>query len=374
MSIATQGFIRPFVELARRTEEIHGPTLALAAGLFILLRIMRLVTPRVPGALVAVALAIGLSITLDLSGKGVALVGEIATGLPRVVLPDVRGMVSEEFALSAIGIFVVSFISGIVTARSFATRNRYRIDADRELIGFGAANVAAGLFGGFPVTGADSRTAINDALGGKTQVAGLVAAVSLAFSSLFLIRLLVHLPLAALAAVLAAMSAKTNSTRLMRQIRINAPRSNRSTAAERRPYLPRRSRQPRRRTRSCRRRAPPLRRRPQWHRRRPLPRRQWLRRLRMWSRSPQRRPRLRLPTAPRRRRVMGMGRRAPVARNALPGSPRAAIARPRIAALGFAAFRRTELIGGSCDPWFAVLPQREGSEKRASQSRSRSSG
>jgi sulfate permease, SulP family len=84
--------------------------------------------------------------------------------------------------------------SSIVTARSFATRNRYRIDADRELIGFGAANVAAGLFGGFPVAGADSRTAINDALGGKTQVAGLVAAVSLAFSLLFLTRLLIFLP------------------------------------------------------------------------------------------------------------------------------------------------------------------------------------
>jgi Sulfate permease family len=80
---------------------------------------------------------------------------------------------------------------------------RTRIDADRELIGFGAANVASGLFGGFPVTGADSRTAINDALGGKTQVAGLVAAVSLTFSLLFLTRLLVYLPLAALGAVLA---------------------------------------------------------------------------------------------------------------------------------------------------------------------------
>jgi SulP family sulfate permease len=142
MSITAHGFIRPFVELARRTDEIHGPTLALAAGLFILLRIMRPLTPRVPGPLIAVALAIALSIILDLSGEGVALVGEIATGLPTIVLPDLRGMASEEFALSAIGIFLVSFISGIVTARSFATRNRYRIDADRELIGFGAANLA----------------------------------------------------------------------------------------------------------------------------------------------------------------------------------------------------------------------------------------
>lgn len=222
MAIGTHGFIRPFVEFARRTDEIHWPTLALAAGLFILLRIMHLVTPRVPGPLVAVALSIAVSITLDLSRQGVALVGEIATGLPTVVLPDLRGMASEEFALSAIGIFVVSFISGIVTARSFAARNRYRIDADRELIGFGAANIAAGLFGGFPVAGADSRTAINDTLGGKTQVAGLVAAVSLAFSLLFLSRLMVHLPLAALGAVLASAAVDLFDVRaLIRIWRIN---------------------------------------------------------------------------------------------------------------------------------------------------------
>ena len=204
MSIAAHGFIRPFGELAHRTGEVHGPTLALAGSLFILLRIMRLATPRVPGPLVAVVLGIVASITLDLSGEGVSVVGEIATGLPTFILPDLRAMVSEEFVLSAIGIFVISFISSIVTSRSFATRNRYRIDADRELIGFGAANVAAGLFGGFPVAGADSRTAINDSLGGKTQVAGLVAAVSLAISVLFLTRLMVHLPHAALGAVLAS--------------------------------------------------------------------------------------------------------------------------------------------------------------------------
>ena len=176
MSIAAHGLVRPFVELAGRTGEIHGPTLALAAGLFILLRVMRHVTPRAPGPLLAVALAIVLVITLDLSGKGIALVGQIPTGLPTASLPDLRGMTSEDVALSAIGILLVSFSSGIVTARSFAARNRYRIDANRELIGFGAANVAAGLFGGFPVTGADSRTAVNEALGGKTQLAGLLAA------------------------------------------------------------------------------------------------------------------------------------------------------------------------------------------------------
>ena len=70
--------------------------------------------------------------------------------------------------------------SGMVTARSFATRNRYEIDVDREFIALGACNVAAGLSQGFAVTGADSRTAIGDVMGGKSQVTGLVAAATMA--------------------------------------------------------------------------------------------------------------------------------------------------------------------------------------------------
>jgi high affinity sulfate transporter 1 len=219
MSIAAHGFVRPFVELARRIDEIHGPTLLLAVGLFILLRVLRRLAPRVPGPLLAVALGIALSITLDLPSKGVALVGGIGAGLPTIILPNLGGMASEDLVLSAIGIFVITFSSGIVTARSFATRKGDRIDANKELIGFGAANVAAGLFGGFPVTGADSRTAINDALGGKTQLAGLMAAVSLAFSLLFLTDLLAYLPLAALGAVLASAAVDLFDYRSLMQIR-----------------------------------------------------------------------------------------------------------------------------------------------------------
>jgi high affinity sulfate transporter 1 len=220
--IAAHGFVRPFVELARKLDEVHGPTLALAAGLFILLRVVRRLAPRVPGPLFAVAIGVALSIALDLPSKGVALVGEIATELPTLALPDVRDMDADALVLSAIGLLVISFSSGLVTARSFATRNRYRVDANRELIGFGAANIAAGLFGGFPVTGADSRTAINEALGGKTQVAGLVAAVSLALSLLLLTDLLAYLPHAALGAVLASAAVDLFDYRALRQVwRVN---------------------------------------------------------------------------------------------------------------------------------------------------------
>jgi len=218
VEIAAHGFFRPFIEIARKAAEIHGLTLALGAGLFVLLRLMRRFTPRLPGPLLAVALAIALSLALDLTSRGVALVGSIPTGLPAMALPDWHGLASENVVLSAIGILLVSFSSGIITARSFAARNRYRVDADRELIGFGAANIAAGLFGGFPVTGADSRTAVNEALGGKTQLAGLVAAIALSFSLLFLTDLLAYLPHAALGAVLASAAVDLFDVKALRKI------------------------------------------------------------------------------------------------------------------------------------------------------------
>ena len=90
----------------------------------------------------------------------------------------------------------------MVTARSFAARNRYEIDVDREFIALGACNIAAGLSQGFAVTGADSRTAVSDAMGGKTQVTGLVAAAAMAIVLLFLTDTLRFLPGSALGAVL----------------------------------------------------------------------------------------------------------------------------------------------------------------------------
>jgi high affinity sulfate transporter 1 len=204
VAISAHRFFPPFIELARKAEQIHVPTVAVGIGLFVLLRILRWVAPRLPGPLIAVALAILLSTVLDLKQAGVAVVGEILGGLPAIGLPDLGAVSFDAAALSIIGLLLIVFSSGIVTARSFAVRNRYRVDPDSELIGFGAANVASGLFGGFPVTGADSRTAVNEALGGRTQLAGLLAAVALAASLLFLSDLLAHLPLAALGAVLAS--------------------------------------------------------------------------------------------------------------------------------------------------------------------------
>jgi MFS superfamily sulfate permease-like transporter len=97
---------------------------------------------------------------------------------------------------------LISFTSGVLTAKSFAQRNGYDIDADQELRAFGAGNIAAALAQGFPVTGADSRTAVNDAMRGRTQLVGIVAAVAMLLVLFFLTAPLALVPTTALAAVI----------------------------------------------------------------------------------------------------------------------------------------------------------------------------
>ncbi len=204
VKVASDGLVGPILEIARRASEIHWPTLLLAGSLLVLLRVLAARLPALPGPLVAIALATALSMLFDLPGHGIAVIGRIPSELPEFSLPIRTGVPLDELVLGAGAVLLVSFGSGIVTARSFAARAKEQIDANRELVGFGAANIAAGLFGGFPITASNSRTAVNLSMGGKTQLAGVVAAVSLMLAVLFLDKPLSFVPNAALGAVLAS--------------------------------------------------------------------------------------------------------------------------------------------------------------------------
>ena len=186
-----------------KIDDAHLPTLSLGITLLIGLVALRRFAPRVPGALVVVVVGIVLSVGLDLQQLGVSVVGSVPAGLPELfhipILPvgDYPTLVRD-----AAGLALVSFTSGILTAKSFAQRNRYEIDPDRELIGFGACNIVAGLTQGFPVTGSDSRTAVNDAMGGKSQLVGVLAGGVMLLSLFLLTEPLAYVPNAALAAVI----------------------------------------------------------------------------------------------------------------------------------------------------------------------------
>lgn len=204
VKIDSDGLLRPLVELAGKADQIHWPSVALGVGLFVLLRAMGKWARAVPGPLVALGLATALSAAFDFPGLGIRVVGAIPARLPSPMLPIPHDVSVTQLIPGAIAVLIVSFGAGIVTARSFGAKNRYAVDANRELLGFGAANLAAGLFGGFAVTASDSRTAINDSMGGRTQLAGVVSAAALALAVLFLSDALSLLPTPALGAILAS--------------------------------------------------------------------------------------------------------------------------------------------------------------------------
>ena len=196
------GFLRPLAELAGRHAAIHLSSLLLGLVLLAGLRLQRRLAPRAPGPLLALAMALLADRLLDLEALGVATVGAIPAALPSLALPWPAPVPLDQLLVPALGITLVSFGSGIVTARSFAARAGDSVDASRELSGFAAADILTGLLGGFPVTGADSRTAVNQLMGGRTQIAGLAAALALTAALLWLGDLLAALPVPALAAVL----------------------------------------------------------------------------------------------------------------------------------------------------------------------------
>jgi high affinity sulfate transporter 1 len=201
-SLEPGGFFRLMIQFISKLGQTHGLTLAAGLAFFILLRLLKRVAPKIPGPLVAVALGIAASSLFHLGGRGVALLGTIPAGLPPLMIPNMGAADLGPLALGAVGLALISFNSGMVTARGFAVKNRYEIDSNQEFIALGVADIGAGLLQGFAVSGADSRTAVNDSVGGKSQVTGLVAAGLLILVLLFFTAPLALLPIAVLSAVL----------------------------------------------------------------------------------------------------------------------------------------------------------------------------
>ncbi len=196
-----RGFFRKLFEIGSRVGEAHVPTVALGAALFALLFVLKRLAPRIPGPLVASIAAIVAVSALGLDAMGVALVGALPAGLPAPRMPDVALSDIGSLLFGAGGMAILAYCSMIPTVRGFAAKNGYVVDANREFVALGVCNLAAGLGQGFVVSGADSRTVVADAAGGKTQLTGIVAAIVMAAVLLFFTAPLASLPKAALAAI-----------------------------------------------------------------------------------------------------------------------------------------------------------------------------
>ncbi|MCU0934781.1 MAG: SulP family inorganic anion transporter [Gammaproteobacteria bacterium] len=193
------GILPRVIEIAGNLGQTHGPTFAVGAAAFAVLLVTPRVLPRLPAALVTMVLA---AVVVAFTGLGVATIGTVPAGLPALSLPSVPLDLIEDVVAAAAGIALVSFSSAMLTARSFAEKNRYDIDVDREFAALGAANIASAVSQGFAISGAASRTAMSDASGGRTRVAGLFAAAAVALVLVLLADGLQYVPVAALGAVL----------------------------------------------------------------------------------------------------------------------------------------------------------------------------
>ena len=207
-SVDADGFVpelRGFVHGVTSGETVTA-SLAVGAGALVLILVLQRAIPRVPAVLVAVVLAILAVNLFDLTASGVSVVGPLPSGFPPFTIPRVALSDLSLLVAGAFGIVFVALADTISTASAFAARAGDRVHGDQEMIGIGAANVAAGLFQGFPVSTSGSRTAVAEQAGAKTQVAGLVGAGTIVLILVAVPGLLKNLPQPALAAVVIAAS------------------------------------------------------------------------------------------------------------------------------------------------------------------------
>ena len=202
ITLSAEGFFPRVLEFLGRLPGTHLPTLAVGLLTLGVLYAAGRLAPRLPAALVAMLVAGIVVQLLALQSVGVSVIGAVPAGLPALAVPWVPLHQMPALLAEAAGLTLLSFSSTMLAARGFAERNRYDIDADREIAALGAANVASALSQSFAVTGSGLRTAVAEASGARTQVAGLVAAAALVLVLVFLTSPLQHIPSVALAAVL----------------------------------------------------------------------------------------------------------------------------------------------------------------------------
>ena len=201
--------IGPLRDLVRITQGILGgqvnwTSFAVGGGTLAAILLLK-PYKRIPGLLLAVVAAtivVGL-LNLDVTA-GVKVLGPLPQGLPSFALPRISFAHLSEVIIGGGAVAMVAFADTSVLSRTYAAKIRTPVDPNQEMIGLGAANLAAGLFQGFPISSSSSRTPVAEAAGAKTQLTGIVGAIAVALLLMFAPNLLKDLPSSALAAVVIA--------------------------------------------------------------------------------------------------------------------------------------------------------------------------
>ena len=199
LHVTKQSFFEDALSLVQHIPETSLPTLAVASATLAALIAMEVLLPHAPAPLVIVGSAIGVSCFLGIAARGVSTVGHIPQGLPSLTLPDVHLV----WALlpGALGLGLMSFTESVAAGRAFIRRGEPSINANREFIATGAANIGGALLGAMPAGGGTSQTSVVRAAGGRSQKATLVTAAAAFATMLLLAPILGLLPNATLAAI-----------------------------------------------------------------------------------------------------------------------------------------------------------------------------
>ena len=212
------GFAQHLLAILRALPHTQWPTLLMALAVLVVILLADRFARKVPGPLLAVALAIAGTWLFHLDQHGLAVVGRVQAGLPAFRIPPLSlPNLSHLLPLSA-SMFLVIVAQSAATARSFAQKYNEPLSENRDLVALGAANAAAGLSGTFVVNGSPTKTAVVDSAGGRTQVSQLATALVVLVVLLFATGLIARLPNAALAALVFLIGVRLVDVRSLRQI------------------------------------------------------------------------------------------------------------------------------------------------------------
>jgi sulfate permease, SulP family len=198
---ATHDVVALLGSAARRIGDVHATTALLGIGSVVALLLLRRVAPRLPATLVVVVLSTLVVALLRLNEHGVAIVGAVPQGLPVLAIPPIDTAALLALLPAAVTISFVGFVESFAVAKAIADKERYELDANRELVGLGLANLGSALVAAIPVTGGFSRTAVNHGAGARTPLASLVTAALITLTLLFFTPLFYYLPSAVLAGI-----------------------------------------------------------------------------------------------------------------------------------------------------------------------------
>ena len=219
ISVDADDFFAIVREVLSELSDANGATVLLSAGLLAAAIAARRVVPALPASLVVLGLALVIAALANLEEHEIAVVGEVEGGLPSFGLPAVEAGDFRDLLLPAAAFSLVAFADLVATVRTFAQKHGYEVDANRELTAIGGANVVGSLTGAFPVSSSNSRSAVNDSTGARSQAAVLVAAAVVGLFLLVAMPLIEPLPSAALGVIIVVAASGLINVRSIRRLR-----------------------------------------------------------------------------------------------------------------------------------------------------------